>query len=47
MAANHATNHSYKKYSFCIVNYIDTSSIAIATSKYKNSHPFVGICGWW
>ena len=42
MAANHATNYSYK----CIVNYFETSSTAIDTLKYTISHPCVGICGW-
>ena len=42
---NHATNNSYKNCSFCIINYFETSSIAINTPKYTISHPCVGICG--
>ena len=33
MAANHATNYSYKNCSFCIINYFETSSTAIDTPK--------------
>ena len=46
MAAKHATNFSYKNSSFCIINYFETSSTAIDTPKYKISHPYVGIYGW-
>ena len=45
MAANHATNYSYKNCSFCIINYFEISSTVIDTPKYKISHPCVGICG--
>ena len=31
MAANHATNYSYKNCSFCIINYFETSSTVIDT----------------
>ena len=44
MAANHATNYSYKKCSFCI-NYFEISSTVIYTPEYKISHPYRGICG--
>ena len=37
MAANHATNNSYKNGSFCIINYFDISSTVIDTHKYKIS----------
>ena len=47
MAANHATHHGYKNCSVCIINYFETSSIAIDTPKYKISHPCVSICEWW
>ena len=43
MAANHATNYSYKNCSF--INYFEISSTVIDTTKYKISHPCVGICG--
>ena len=46
MAANHATNYSYKNCSFCIINYFEISSTVIDTPKYKISNPSVGICGW-
>ena len=38
MAANHATNCSYKSCSFCIINYFEISSIVIDTSKYNTSY---------
>ena len=38
MAANHATNYSYKNCSFCIINYFEISSIVIDNPKYKISH---------
>ena len=47
MAANHATNYSYKNCSFRIINYFEISNAVIDTPKYKISHPCVGICGWW
>ena len=47
MAANNATNYSYKNSSFCIIYYFETSSTAIDTPKYKVSRPGVGSCGWW
>ena len=31
MAANHATNYSYKNCSFCIINYFEISSTVIDT----------------
>ena len=42
MTANHASNHSYKNGSFCIINYFEISSIVIDTPKYNISHPCVG-----
>ena len=47
MAANHATNYSYKNCSFCIINYFEISSTVIDTPRYEISNPCVGICGWW
>ena len=41
MAANHATNYSYKNCSICIINYVEISSTVIDTPKYKISHPCV------
>ena len=35
MAANHATNYSYKKFSFCIFNYFETSSTVITLQSTK------------
>ena len=32
MADNHATNYNYKKCSFSIINYFETSSTAIDTA---------------
>ena len=43
MAANHATNYSYKNCSFYIIDYFEISSTVIDTPKYKNFHPGVGI----
>ena len=34
MAANHATNYSYKNCSFCIINYFEISSTVIDTPKF-------------
>ena len=45
MAANHATNYSYKNCLFSIINYFETSSTAVDTHKYTISHSCVGICG--
>ena len=33
MAANHATNYSYKNFSFCIINHFETSSTVIDSEK--------------
>ena len=41
MAANHATNYSYKSCSFCIINYFEISSTVIDTQKYNTS-----LCGY-
>ena len=41
MAANHATNYSYKNCSFCIIYYFEISSTVVDTPKYKISHPCV------
>ena len=41
MAANHATNYSYKSCSFCIINYFEISSTVIDTPKYNTS-----LCGY-
>ena len=35
MAANHATNYSYKNCSFCIINYFEISSTVINTPNTK------------
>ena len=34
MAANHAINYTYKKCSFCIINYFETSSTTIDIPKH-------------
>ena len=47
MAANHATNYSYKNCSFGIINYFEISSTVIDIPKYKIYHPCVGIFEWW
>ena len=41
MAANHATNYSYKSCSFCIINYFEISSTVIDTPKYNTP-----LCGY-
>ena len=41
MAANHATNYSYKSCSFCTINYFEISSTVIDTPKYNTS-----LCGY-
>ena len=47
MADKHAPNYTHQNCLFCIVNFFYTSSTAIDTPKYKISHLYVGICGWW
>ena len=39
MAANHATNYSYKNCSFCIINYFEINSTVLDTPNYKCYHP--------
>ena len=34
IAANHATNYSYKNCSFCIINYFEINSTVINTPKF-------------
>ena len=41
MAANHATNHSYKNCSFCIINYFEISSTVIDI-QIQNFPPLCG-----